>query len=232
MHDARITDRSWFTRYPVIVAYNLIGCILRVERDGVVVSGRIVETEAYAGPGDPASHASRRKIAREVMGGPPGHVYTYVSYGIHDMMNLVAHAQEEAGGVLLRAIEPLEGVDVMEARRGGVPFRQLGKGPGSLGQAMGIRPEDIGTDAIRSHVFSVHHGEKEQPVHAGPRVGISRAVGAPWRFFEHPSPFVSSHKRGMPVSRETLDTLLPPAGIAVEELTYPWEATFELASPE
>ncbi len=232
MRNPRITDRSWFARHPVIVAYDLIGCILRVERDGVVVSGRIVETEAYAGPGDPASHASRRKIAREVMGGPQGYVYTYVSYGIHDMMNLVAHEEDSAGGVLLRAIEPLEGTEVMEARRGGVAFRQLGKGPGSLGQAMGIRPKDIGTDAVLSDVFSVHRGEKEQPVHAGPRVGISRAIGAPWRFFEHPSPFVSSHKRGLPVSFERLADLLPQAGMAVEDLTYPWDATFELAFPE
>lgn len=232
MPSPRITDRLWFARHPVIVAFDLIGCILRIERDGAVVSGRIVETEAYAGPGDPASHASRRRLAREVMGGPQGHVYTYVSYGIHDMMNLVAHEDDAAGAVLLRAIEPLEGVDIMKARRGGVPFRQLGKGPGSLGQAMGIRAADIGTDAIVSEVFSVHLGEKEQPVHAGPRVGISRAVSAPWRFFEHPSPFVSSHKRGMPVSRETLRDLLPVAGMAVEDLTYPWDESFELVFPE
>lgn len=232
MRSTRITDRSWFARHPALVAYDLIGCILRVERDGVVVSGRIVETEAYAGPGDPASHASRRRIAREVMGGSPGHVYTYVSYGLHDMMNLVAHEPREAGGVLLRAIEPWEGIDVMKARRGGLPFRQLGKGPGSLGQAMGIRAADIGVDAIVSDVFSVHLGKKEQQVYAGPRVGISRAVGAPWRFFEHPSPFVSSHKRGMPVSREKLGDLLPAAGMAVEDLAYPWGESLELASPE
>lgn len=232
MRSSRITDRSWFTRHPVIVAFDLIGCVLRVERDGVVTSGRIVETEAYAGPADPASHASRRKLALEVMGGPPGHVYTYISYGIHNMMNLVAHEPGEAGGVLLRAVEPLEGIEVMTERRGGVAFRQLGKGPGSLGQAMRIRPDDIRTDALASDVFSVHHGELERPVHAGPRIGISRAVGAPWRFFEHASPYVSSHRRGDPVDHETIVELLPDDGMAVEDLTYPWRTTIEPSSPE
>jgi DNA-3-methyladenine glycosylase len=232
MRSARITDRSWFARHPVIVAYDLIGCILRVERDGVAVSGRIVETEAYAGPADPASHASRRQVAREVMGGPPGHVYTYISYGIHNMMNLVAHEPGEAGGVLLRAFEPVEGVDVMADRRGGVAFSQIGKGPGSLGQAMQIRPDDMGTDAIASDVFSVHLGEIAQPVHAGPRIGISRATGAPWRFFEHPSPYVSAHRRGMPVERHEVAELLPPPGMEVEALAYPWRTTLELSTPD
>lgn len=232
MHSSRITDRSWFARHPVIVAYELIGCVLRVERDGVAVSGRIVETEAYAGPADPASHASRRQIAREVMGGPPGHVYTYISYGIHNMMNLVAHEPGEAGGVLLRAFEPIEGVDVMIERRGGVEIRQVGKGPGSLGQAMRILPDDMGTDAIVSDVFSVHHGENEQPIHAGPRIGISRAVGAPWRFFEHPSPYVSSHRRGTRVEPHEVAHLLPSPGMLVEDLTYPWRTTFEVSIPD
>jgi DNA-3-methyladenine glycosylase len=232
MRSSRITDRSWFMRHPVIVAYELIGCVLRLERDGVAVSGRIVETEAYAGPGDPASHASRRQLALEVMGGPPGHVYTYISYGIHNMMNLVAHEPGEAGGVLLRAFEPLEGVEIMVERRNGVEHRQIGKGPGSLGQAMRIRPEDIGTDALSSDVFSVHHGETRRPIHAGPRVGISRAVSAPWRFFEHPSPFVSSHRRGQPIAREQLAHIMPRPGMTVEDLSYPWQTTFEHSSPD
>lgn len=232
MGSARITDRSWFARHPVIVAYELIGCVLRVERDGVVVSGRIVETEAYAGPGDPASHASRRQLALEVMGGPPGHVYTYISYGIHNMMNLVAHEPGEAGGVLLRAFEPLEGVHVMAERRNGVDHRQIGKGPGSLGQAMRIRPDDMRTDALASDVFSVHHGGNAQPIHAGPRVGISRAVNAPWRFFEHPSQFVSAHRRGMPIAREHLSRIIPAPGEPVEDLSYPWQTTLEHSTPD
>jgi DNA-3-methyladenine glycosylase len=221
MDNERMTDRSWFTRHPVIVAYDLIGCILRIERDGTVVSGRIIETEAYAGPADPASHAGRRKVARETMGGPPAHVYTYISYGIHTMMNIVAHEAEESGGVLLRGIEPLEGIDVMTERRRGVPFKQLGKGPGSLGQAMGIRQADLGIDIITSESFSVHAGTPEADILAGPRIGISRAVNAPWRFFEHPSPYVSSHRRGHAVTRADVRLLLPPDGMPIDELSYP-----------
>lgn len=232
MRNPRITDRSWFARHPVIVAFDLIGCVLRVERDGVVTSGRIVETEAYAGPADPASHASRRKLALEVMGGPPGHVYTYISYGIHNMMNLVAHEPGAAGGVLLRAVEPLAGIEAMTERRGGVTPRQLGRGPGSLGQAMGIIPSDLGTDALASDVFSVHHGDIGDPIHAGPRIGISRAIGAPWRFFVDASPYVSSHRRGAVVGREQLADLLPDDGMAVEDLTYPWRTTIESSTPE
>jgi DNA-3-methyladenine glycosylase len=221
MRNDRMTDRSWFTRHPVIVAYDLIGCVLRIERDGVVVSGRIVETEAYAGPADPASHAGRRRIARETMGGPPAHVYTYISYGIHNMMNIVAHEEGQSGGVLLRAIEPLEGVDVMIERRNGVAFPQLGKGPGSLGQAMNIRPEDLGIDIITSDVYSVHTGSSDADIFAGPRIGISRAVHAPWRFFEHPSLYISSHRRGHPMTRESVHLLLPPDGMPIEDLSYP-----------
>jgi DNA-3-methyladenine glycosylase len=221
MPDERMKDRSWFARHPVLVAFDLIGCVLRVERDGVVVSGRIVETEAYAGPADPASHAGRRRIARETMSGPPGHVYTYISYGIHNMMNIVAHEPEQAGGVLLRAIEPLEGIVVMHERRNGVSFNQLGKGPGSMGQALGIRPADLGIDVMTSDVFSLHPGSIEAGTMAGPRIGISRAVNAPWRFFEHPSPYVSSHKKGIPVTAEMVPTLLPPEGVQIDELSYP-----------
>lgn len=221
MRDERMTDRSWFIRHPVIVAYDLIGCVLRIERDGIVVSGRIVETEAYAGPADPASHAGRRRIARETMGGPQAHVYTYISYGIHNMMNIVAHEDGKSGGVLLRAIEPIEGVDVMAERRNGVAFKQLGKGPGSMGQAMDIRPADLGIDVITSDVFSVHAGSVNADIYAGPRIGISRAVHAPWRFFEHPSPYVSSHRRGHPMTRDDLHLLIPPEGMPIEDLSYP-----------
>lgn len=216
MHDDRMTDRSWFARHPVKVAFDLIGCVLQVNRDGGPVSGRIVEVEAYAGPADPASHAARRQLARDVMGGEPGHIYTYLSYGIHTMMNIVAHEDNQIGGVLLRAIEPIDGEEVMAARRNGVPFRQLGKGPGSLGQAMGIRLTDIGRDLLDHEELDLYRGEPKAPIMAGPRIGISKAVNVPWRFFEYPSPFVSSHKRGEPVSRDEVPLLIPPPGIPIE----------------
>jgi DNA-3-methyladenine glycosylase len=216
MPEAAEIERNWLARHPVEVAWDLIGCVLRIERDGVAVAGRIVETEAYAGPLDPASHASRLKGAREVMAGPPGTVYTYLSYGIHTMMNIVAHEEGQGGAVLLRAIEPIAGIDVMCGRRNNVPFEQLGKGPGSLGQAMGIRLADLGTDLITSPGWALLHGEPEADIHAGPRVGISKAVKAPWRFFEHPSRFVSRHRKGEAVPRAAVRSLLPPPGAPVE----------------
>lgn len=212
MDNSRLADRAWFERHPVEVAYDLIGCILRVERDGVAVAGRIVETEAYAGPGDPASHAARRQLAREVMGGPVGHAYTYLSYGIHRMMNVVAHRPGENGGILLRAVEPLEGVEVMMERRNGVAFEQLGKGPGSLGQAMDIRLEDIGRDLLVGDTFSLYLAEARAAIYAGPRIGISRAVHTPWRFFEQPNRFVSSHRKGREVALDEVLLLIPPPG--------------------
>jgi DNA-3-methyladenine glycosylase len=216
MAEHRITDRSWFARHPVKVAFDLIGCVLHVDRDGGVVSGRIVETEAYAGPTDSASHAARRQIARDVMGGPTGHIYTYLSYGIHTMMNIVAHEEGQVGGVLLRAVEPLDGIELMEERRNGVGFQQLGKGPGSLGQAMGIRLSDIGSDLMTMADMALHHGEVKADILAGPRIGISKAIHAPWRFFEHPCLHVSSHKRGEPVTRDEVPFLIPPPGIPIE----------------
>ncbi|MDQ4045148.1 MAG: DNA-3-methyladenine glycosylase, partial [Chloroflexota bacterium] len=174
-------DRAWLSRHPVEVAWDLIGCVLRVERYGIVVAGRIVETEAYAGPEDPASHASRSLAARQVMMGRPGTIYTYLSYGIHTMMNIVAHEEGQGGAVLLRALEPLEGIEVMAERRNGVPEAQLAKGPGSLGQAMDIRLSDLGVDLIAAPEWTLLHGCARRPVHAGPRVGISKAVLAPWR---------------------------------------------------
>lgn len=216
MRDGPMTVRAWFARHPVKVAYDLIGCVLRVERNGEVVAGRIIETEAYAGPTDPASHAATRQKSREVMGGPQAHIYTYLSYGVHHMMNIVAHEEGEVGGVLLRGIEPLEGVDLMTGRRNGVEFQRLGKGPGSLGQAMGIRLEDIRTDILTSDTFSLFHGEPEESIHAGPRIGISKAVTMPWRFFEHPSPFVSAHRKGRPVTRDEVPLLIPPPGVPIE----------------
>ena len=216
MPDGRMTDHEWFARHPVKVAYDLIGCVLRVDRDGGEVVGRIVEVEAYAGPADPASHAARRQVARDVMGGPTGHIYTYLSYGIHTMINIVAHEEGQIGGVLLRAVEPLDGIEIMKKRRNGVEFKQLGKGPGSLGQAMGIRLSDLGSDLMVSDELALFLGEEQADILAGPRIGISKAVNAPWRFFEHPSPYVSSHRRGEPVSRDEVPLLIPPPGIPIE----------------
>jgi DNA-3-methyladenine glycosylase len=216
--------RDWLTRHPVEVAWHLIGCALTLTRNGVTVGGRIVEAEAYAGPADPASHASRLAVAKAAMAAPPGSIYTYLSYGIHTMMNIVAHEEGQSGGVLLRALVPTEGLDVMRERRGVDAIERLARGPGSLGQAMGIRLSDLGTDLLGDNGFCLRHGQPEQPIFAGPRIGISRNVDAPWRFFESPSRFVSANRKGHPVDACDLWRLIPAPGEPIDRFDYARES--------
>lgn len=189
-------DRSWLTRHPAEVAFDLIGCHLTTTRDGIVTIGRIVEAEAYSGLDDPASHSYRMKGPREVMSREPGTIYVYRSYGIHTCFNIVSHEQNETGGVLIRAIEPIEGIDVMRERRGNVPDLQLGRGPGNVGQALGVLLTDIGDDLFTSDVFLLEHDERPVEIWSSSRIGISKAVDHPWRFFDPVSKAVSAHRRG------------------------------------
>ncbi|MGN6032243.1 MAG: DNA-3-methyladenine glycosylase, partial [Thermomicrobiales bacterium] len=173
-HDAnRIIDRTWFERHPVRVAFDLVsrGCILRSERDGKVVEGRIVEVEAYAGPTDLASHAARMKAARELLSAPPGSLYVYRSYGIHTMLNFVAHEPGKTGGILIRGIEPLVGLDVMAERRGPKAMH-LAKGPGVLTQAFAVRLDDVGRDLITDDTFSIHHDVSSDPERSSHEVAV------------------------------------------------------------
>lgn len=191
-------DSSWFNRHPAEVAFDLIGCHLTVHRNGQLTTGRIVETEAYSGLDDPASHSYRMKGPREVMSREPGTVYVYLSYGIHTCFNIVSHAEGATGGVLIRGIEPVAGIDIMRARRGDVPHKQLGKGPGNVGQAMGVQLTDIGDHLFSGEVFTITTGSRPSEVWSGPRIGISKAVDHPWRFFDPASKSVSAHRRGTP----------------------------------
>lgn len=155
--------------------------MLVVDRGGLRTTGRIVETEAYTAD-DPASHSFRgRTVRNAVMFGPPGHVYVYLSYGIHCCANVVTGAEGDGQAVLLRAIEPLDGVDEMMRRRG---RRPLADGPGKLCQALDIRLSDDGADLSGStHIGLLDDGTPppSDPI-VGPRVGITRATATPWRF--------------------------------------------------
>ena len=177
----------------------MIGCHLTVQRDGLLTSGRIVEAEAYAGLDDAASHSYRMKGPRAVMTRQPGTIYVYRSYGIHTCLNVVAHLPGETGAVLIRAVEPTVGIDIMRTRRGSVPDRQLGRGPGNVGQALGVLLTDIGDDLFDGEVFALQHGEAAN-VWSGPRIGISKAVDHPWRFYDAYSRAVSAHRRGGPIT--------------------------------
>ena len=167
-----------------MAARDLIGWTLTV--DGV--GGRIVETEAYHFS-DPASHSFSGPTARNaVMFGPPGAVYVYRSYGIHWCMNLVC-GDQPGSAVLFRAIEPTEGLDLMIARRGQDNPRLLASGPGRLCQAMGVTHAHNGL-SVTAPPFELEPGPPADIV-VGPRIGITKAAGVPWRFGERGSRFVS-----------------------------------------
>ncbi|MES2742671.1 MAG: DNA-3-methyladenine glycosylase [Pseudomonadota bacterium] len=159
------------------VARQLIGAIIVL--DGV--GGRIVETEAYDRE-DPASHTfsgpSKRNAA---MFGPPGHSYVYLSYGIHWCLNLVCREAGHGAGVLIRALEPLSGLDTMRARRGQDDLRLLCAGPGRVGQALGLSLAHNGM-ALDRAPFQLLPRDIEVALLCGPRIGISKAKEVPWRF--------------------------------------------------
>src|SRR5437868_7611400 len=160
-----------------IVARQLIGVTLLVEG----VGGRIVETEAYDRE-DPASHSYSGPTTRNgAMFGPPAHAYVYRSYGIHWCLNFVCREEGHGAGVLIRALEPLAGIEVMRERRGLDELRLLCAGPGRLGQALGITRELNGCRLDRAP-FQLLAAPATLPVVEGPRIGISKAMGVAWRF--------------------------------------------------
>ena len=172
------------------VAPELIGATLLV--DGV--GGRIVEVEAYDRE-DPASHAYRGRTERNAsMFGPPGHAYVYRSYGIHWCLNLVCEPEGVPSAVLVRALEPVQGLDEMRARRGLAEVRLLASGPGRLCQALGITREQDGLPLDRPP-FELRERAEPVQVLAGARVGITRATELPWRYVEAGSPFLSRPSR-------------------------------------
>jgi DNA-3-methyladenine glycosylase len=182
-------DAAFFDRSVHDVARDLIGCGLRF--DGV--GGAIVETESYHAD-DPACHAYIGRTARNaVLFGPPGRAYVYFSYGVHNMLNAVCEPQGDAAAVLIRALEPLWGIDAMRERRGREAVRELCSGPGKLTQALGIELEHDGTSLLAlPFELTGREGEWLDPgVVNGPRIGISRATELPWRFCAAESAFLS-----------------------------------------
>jgi DNA-3-methyladenine glycosylase len=162
----------------------LLGRILFFRTAEGLLAGRIVETEAYTGEADPASHAYRGRTARNaVMFGPAGHAYVYFTYGMHFCLNVVADRKGEAGAVLLRALEPLSGIEVMRARGDHGPEDRLLSGPGKIGRAFGLTLHDNGRDFTRGPLgIAAGSPVSDREVRVSPRIGISRAVELPYRF--------------------------------------------------
>lgn len=184
---------EFFARPTVEVAESLVGHTLYRRTAGGVVSGRLVEVEAYCGPADPNSHAFRRTPRSAIMYGPPGILYVYFTYGMHHCANIVAEADGVAGAVLMRAVEPMEGLELMAERRGVADPRLLAKGPGRLCQAFGLTREDNGTDLAAGDVWVGSERRLEGPVLNSYRIGVDASTDRPWRFYE-PGPWISGRK--------------------------------------
>ncbi|WP_020502383.1 DNA-3-methyladenine glycosylase [Sciscionella marina] len=182
---------------PVAAARMLLGSVLRTDQ----VAVRIVETEAYRGADDPASHSYRGKTKRNaVMWGPAGHLYVYFTYGMHFCANVVTMTDGEAGAVLLRAGEVIEGEELARKRRPAAKRdRDLASGPAKLTSALGLDTEANGADLLRtSSPIRLEHGDDGEAftIGSGPRVGISVAQTLPWRFWIEGKPQVSTFRAG------------------------------------
>jgi DNA-3-methyladenine glycosylase len=185
---------SFYARPTAEVARRLLGHILVSEVRGRPVAGRIVETEAYVGPDDPACHGyqARRTRRNASLFGPPGTAYVYFTYGMHWCLNAVTEAPGFPAAVLIRALEPLAGVATMRRRRGGVAETELCSGPAKLCAALGVTGRLDGVSLQRGTLRIVRNPSRQRgDIVVTPRIGISRAVAWPLRFLLKGSPWVS-----------------------------------------
>lgn len=189
-HPALRLEAGFYERSVHEVARDLIGCSLRFAG----VGGVIVETESYERD-DPACHAYVGRTPRsEVLFGPPGRAYVYLSYGIHSLLNFVCEPEGSAAAVLIRALEPAWGLESMRERRGLEPVPALCSGPGKLTQALGIGLGENRADLTKDPFeIGPRAGAWQRPrVVAGPRIGITKAAERPWRFCAAESAYLSA----------------------------------------
>jgi DNA-3-methyladenine glycosylase len=175
-----VIDRAFYERPVLEVAPDLIGCVVRHRE----TAGVIVESEAYHRT-EPASHAWAGLTARTApLFGPPGIAYIYFSYGVHSLLNAVCDAEESGAAVLIRALQPLDGIEIMRARRGVARDEELCSGPGKLTQALGIGLELNGTSLLDGPIRIEPRapGWEAPDVAIGRRIGITKAVDLDWRF--------------------------------------------------
>ena len=196
-----ILSASFFDRDTVAVARELLGKVLESTVGGERVSGRIVETEAYLGSLDPGSHASTKGMTprNSVMYGPPGRAYIYFTYGNHHMLNLVTEHEGVAGAVLVRALEPLAGVETMARRRAGarrsgrpLPARDVANGPGKVAAALGIDLSQNRATLDGTRELIVYDAPAPQePILSSGRIGLSAGHELDLRFYLEGDPYVS-----------------------------------------
>ena len=190
-------SQAFFRRPTLQIAPDLLGRFLIVLENGEPVGGRIVEVEAYIGEDDPACHAFRGKTKRNtVMYGPPGHAYVYFTYGNHWMLNVVTERDGFPAALLIRAIEPMQGLPVMRRRRGPDKEHTLTNGPGKLTKALGIDGGYNGADLRGPRIIIAGRRPPELPVATSGRIGVSDGGEVPWRFYIEGNPWVSPYRNG------------------------------------
>ncbi|MGZ6005316.1 MAG: DNA-3-methyladenine glycosylase [Candidatus Saccharimonadales bacterium] len=175
----------------LLSARDLLGCRLVHETPEGLAAGIIVETEAYT-QDDPASHTFRGQTSRNsVMYGPAGHAYIYFTYGKHYCFNVVTGPAGSGQAVLIRALQPVEGIELMKSRRQVNDLHNLTNGPAKLVQALAINKEDYGLDLINGGKLRLEAGDRPQQISQTTRIGIKQAVHQPWRFYITGNPFIS-----------------------------------------
>ncbi|HEY4154434.1 MAG TPA: DNA-3-methyladenine glycosylase [Puia sp.] len=200
---AKKLDQSFYDRTDVLkISRELLGKILISNFDGMRTSGRIVETEAYAGVGDRASHAfgGKRTARMEAVYGSPGTIYMYICYGMHHLFNVVTNKKEIPHVILIRALEPLEGIPVM-LQRTGKKFadHSLTRGPGNVSRALGLNKDHSGTNLLSGEIYIADDGLKygKEQVVITKRIGVESAredADLLYRFIVKGNPYVSARK--------------------------------------
>lgn len=192
-NDTPIT-RAFYQRDTVIVARELLGkCIARRVGTTLMIA-KIVETEAYRAHDDPACHGFKGITPRtQALFGPAGHAYIYFIYGNHFCFNATAHEDGYAGGVLIRAVEPMCGIEIMQHNRPNIHGKQLTNGPGKLAQALQITKQFYGIDLTQAGSLYITHGETtpNSEIIASSRIGITKGAEHDWRFYIKNNPYVS-----------------------------------------
>ena len=183
--------QTFFMKDAPELAQDLFGCVLIHETSEGRAAGIIIETEAYSQE-DAASHSYKGETPRtKAMFGPGGFAYIYFTYGMHYCFNVVSGLTGTGQGVLIRALEPVEGIDLMKGRRNKESVRELCNGPAKLVQAMGITKADYGKSLFEGNLYISGRLEEEISIKSGSRIGITKAVDVPWRFWIDGSHFVS-----------------------------------------